>query len=195
MSLAPAFKESTPKNLHKIAREQQIYTIAHELLHAHDPGDNKKYRGGSHRFGHGPDYYASPSERHAYSAVAGTLGVRALRRSGATSSGARAFLRRAGAPPRSAGQARHLRKYGKLGPREKYAWATGGPDIVGSSASYRDLLGSKNRKHRKAGQKFFKELHKGMERQYGAEWARKGKMPEAYVGYGAEWAKNRKMPA
>jgi hypothetical protein len=50
--------------------------------------------------------------------------------------------------------------------------------IAGPAGAYKDYLGSSKRQHRRKGQKFFKEVHKGMEREYGADYARKGKLPE-----------------
>lgn len=168
--------------------------IAHELMHAHDPGDRlRKGRrpgrvGANVSFRSTPKdpshYFASTKERHAHSAVAGSLGVRDLRKTGVTGAQARAFLRRGGDISKEA--AKSYKAIGKLRrsenrtrtPRQMIAWRGAWTSMVSPAENYRKLLASKTKKHRKAGQKFFKEIHKGMERQYGRGYAAKRKLPE-----------------
>jgi hypothetical protein len=170
-----------PKWQTGIHRRQRTGVVAHELMHAHDVSHDKGLWQSVGK--KGLDYYSSGPERHAYSAVAGTLGVRAIRKSGATAKQAREFLQRAGAPIRKVDPEYHRQarreaaKYTKLNPFEREHWAAAASDLVSPAGDYRELLSSKKRKYRKSGQKFFKEVHKGMERQYGAEWAKNRKLP------------------
>ena len=154
-------------------KDKNYEALVHELIHAHDPRNTYSHKGKDRarmrerirfqtpeermairtqrKVAGDPGYFAEPEEVHAYSASAGTLGVRGLQRGGVSVDSVRSMLRKA------------QPKWGEVMKNKDYAYQSFGVPVE----HYGKMLKSSNRKHVKAARKFFKETHKGVERIYG----------------------------
>ena len=149
--------------------------IAHELLHTGDPRTNLTAIAARSVSRKEPSYINQAHERHSFNAVAGTYGTEALKKGGVAAKDARAWLRRAdktkkpkvkGSENKGSAGLHLLRPMLRMQTATKYETM----DPKGSHASERALSHKNYRK-------MAKEVHKGMERTYGSEWAANRKLP------------------
>lgn len=155
----------TPK-VKKFAKKADVLT--HELLHIKDPGVHRDYSPGL------KGYFKDRSEQHAYSAVAGTLGVRALKKAGVSKAKAREGLR--SGMPAAMGAVDTIKRHAKI-PKGKSH-----PSVLGAiktafqqrkkiaslgRAMHGDLYIQFRAGGGQAGRKMAKEMYKGIERTYG----------------------------
>jgi hypothetical protein len=156
------------------ARKRNVTnTIAHELVHAHDPSLYALRKGrkpaatrSGYKSEHPKDYYGSREETHAFSATHGTLGMRDLKRGGATRDDVFNTLRtvgQKGTPNFNLARNTELRKY----PHQQAAKSNMNAALqaYGRMASW---TGKGTKTYRRRGRKYFKELYKGAEKQFGA---------------------------
>ena len=181
---------------------------AHELVHAADPGMTHHMKRLVRQTVTGVAdanlqraYASSPAETHAYSAIAGTLGIRSLKQLGAKGSTVRAIITRPYPPglmelTKLAGQmdnpkaVKQISSFMKKVEKQPYtklinqAMASKKPGIQRAFDSTSTTLATPLGKivtamEPRARRKFFKEVYKGAERQYGKSLRMKRKLPES----------------
>ncbi len=161
-----SLKTSLHKDKERARRKDVTNTLSHELLHLSDPSKQSNRKGvkpeniSSYNPNYGRSqnkYYASPTETHAYSGVAGRLGSRSLKKAG------HSFESSAGLLKKAATQASKPKWY-----QDAKLWNSLSDHGFHGIHKYAKLINSGNKSYRRAGRKYFKEIHKGMEKTFGS---------------------------